>query len=127
MRSSPWAGKRIADRGKICWVPNPPRGLIDELSNERHVTPGNPPCFIFATDADTAVPVENSMEFAAALRKARVHFELHIYERGATAWAWAASLTTPDAALDQRMPALAESRGLAGSLREADYWFAAGG
>jgi len=62
--------------------PNPPQRLIDELSNERHVTPGTPPCFIFATDADTAVPVENSMEFAAALRKARVHFELHIYERG---------------------------------------------
>jgi acetyl esterase/lipase len=56
--------------------------LIGELSNERHVTRGTPPCFIFATDEDAAVPVENSLDFAAALRRADVHFELHIYQRG---------------------------------------------
>lgn len=62
--------------------PNPSRELIDALSNEKHVTPDTPPCFIFATDEDKAVPVENSLEFAAALRRAGVHFELHIYEHG---------------------------------------------
>jgi acetyl esterase/lipase len=62
--------------------PNPSPQLIDELSNERHVTKDTPPCFIFATDEDAAVPVENSLEFAAALRRAGVHFELHIYQHG---------------------------------------------
>jgi dipeptidyl aminopeptidase/acylaminoacyl peptidase len=56
--------------------------LIRELSNELHVTKETPPCFIFHTDEDTAVPVENSLEFAAALRRAGVPFELHVYEHG---------------------------------------------
>ena len=35
-----------------------------------------------STADDTTVPVENSLEFAAALRRAGVPFELHIYEHG---------------------------------------------
>ena len=31
---------------------------------------------------DQTVPVENSLLFAAALRRARVPFSLHIYEKG---------------------------------------------
>jgi acetyl esterase/lipase len=56
--------------------------LIRELSNELHVTPQTPPCFLFHTDEDKAVPVENSLTFAAALRRAGVPFELHIYQKG---------------------------------------------
>jgi acetyl esterase/lipase len=62
---------------------NPSPALIQELSNELHVTRETPPCFIFHTYDDTAVPVENSLEFAAALRRNKVPFELHIYEQGA--------------------------------------------
>jgi acetyl esterase/lipase len=62
--------------------PNPSPQLIDELSNERHVTKETPPCFIFHTDEDATVPVENSLEFAAALRRAGVPFELHLYQHG---------------------------------------------
>jgi acetyl esterase/lipase len=61
----------------------PSRTLIEELSNELHVTRETPPCFIFHTYDDAVVPVENSLEFAAALRRAAVPFELHIYEHGA--------------------------------------------
>jgi acetyl esterase/lipase len=61
---------------------NPSPELIDELSNERHVTAATPPCFIFHCTGDKAVPVENSLDFAAALRKAGVPVELHIYELG---------------------------------------------
>jgi acetyl esterase/lipase len=61
---------------------NPSPEMIQELSDELHVTPQTPPCFIFATSADTTVPVENSLEFAAALRRAKVPFALHIYENG---------------------------------------------
>ena len=56
--------------------------LIRELSNELHVTPQTPPCFLLHTDEDKAVPVENSLAFAAALRRAGVSFELHIYQSG---------------------------------------------
>jgi acetyl esterase/lipase len=52
------------------------------LSNERHVTPDTPPCFIWHTWEDPEVKVENSLEFAAALRRSGVPFDLHIYERG---------------------------------------------
>jgi acetyl esterase/lipase len=62
---------------------HPSRALIRELSNQLHVTRETPPCFIFATYDDAAVPVENSLEFAVALRQAKVPFELHIYEHGA--------------------------------------------
>jgi acetyl esterase/lipase len=62
---------------------NPSPELIQELSNELHVTKDTPPCFIFHTYDDNAVPVENSLEFAAALRRAKVPFELHIYQHGA--------------------------------------------
>jgi len=62
---------------------DPSPALIRELSNQLHVTRETPPCFIFHTDEDGAVPVENSLEFAAALRQATVPFELHIYEHGA--------------------------------------------
>jgi acetyl esterase/lipase len=62
---------------------DPSPALIQELSNELHVTPQTPPCFILHTYDDGAVPVENSLDFAAALRRAKVPFELHIYEHGA--------------------------------------------
>src|SRR5258705_235913 len=35
------------------------------------------------TCEDTAVPVENSLQFANALRKAGVPFDLHVYQKGA--------------------------------------------
>jgi acetyl esterase/lipase len=62
---------------------DPSPALIQELSNELHVTAETPPCFIFHTYDDGGVPVENSLMFATALGKAKVPFELHIYEHGA--------------------------------------------
>ncbi len=53
-----------------------------ELSCEKQVSADTPPCFIWHTNEDEIVPVENSMLFAAALRKNAVPFELHIYEKG---------------------------------------------
>ncbi len=61
---------------------NPSEALTQELSNELQVTKETPPCFIFHTAEDNAVPVENSLAFASALRKAGVPFDLHIYEKG---------------------------------------------
>jgi len=61
---------------------NPPAELVQLLSNELQVTPQTPPCFVWHTWEDTAVPVENSLQFAGALRAAKVPFDLHIYQQG---------------------------------------------
>lgn len=56
--------------------------LIQALSNELQVSAQTPPCFIWHTLEDSAVPVENSLQFAEAMRKAGVAFDLHIYQKG---------------------------------------------
>lgn len=61
---------------------NPPDNLVTLLSNELQVTPQTPPTFLWHTVEDGTVPVENSLNFATALRKAKVPFDLHIYEKG---------------------------------------------
>ena len=61
---------------------NPPEDLVRHLSNELQVTAQTPPCFIWHTADDAAVPVENSLLFASALRRAGAPFALHIYETG---------------------------------------------
>jgi acetyl esterase/lipase len=60
--------------------PNP--ALVNELSNELQVTTQTPPTFLFHTTEDKTVPVENSVQFYLALRKAGVPAELHIYLQG---------------------------------------------
>lgn len=60
----------------------PDPALIWLLSNELQVTPRTPPCFLWHTAEDTAVPVEGSMLFAAALQRAKVPFDLHVFESG---------------------------------------------
>ncbi len=52
------------------------------LSNEQQVTPDTPPTFLFHTNADTTVPVENSVQFYLALKKNNVPAEMHIFEDG---------------------------------------------
>jgi acetyl esterase/lipase len=61
---------------------DPSAELVALLSNEEQVTKETPPTFLVHTMNDAAVPVENSMNFAKALRKAGVPFEFHLYERG---------------------------------------------
>jgi acetyl esterase/lipase len=56
--------------------------LIEELSNELHVTADTPPTFLFHTNGDTGVVAENSVRFYLALRKAKVPAELHVFENG---------------------------------------------
>ena len=61
---------------------NPSPELVRLLSNELQVTKETPPTFIWHTWEDSAVPVENTLQFAAALRKAGVPFDLHVYQKG---------------------------------------------
>lgn len=61
---------------------NPDPKLMEGLSNELQVTAQTPPTFLFHTTEDKTVPVENSVLFYLALRKAGVPAEMHIFERG---------------------------------------------
>lgn len=56
--------------------------MKDSLSLENQVTIDTPPTFLWHTVEDGAVPVENSIFFAQALRKVNVPFELHLFPNG---------------------------------------------
>ena len=56
--------------------------LVRLLSNESQVTAQTPPAFLFHTSEDQVVPVENSINFYLALRRAGVPAEMHIYLKG---------------------------------------------
>jgi acetyl esterase/lipase len=60
----------------------PDAAQVEDLSNERRVTPQTPPTFLFHTNADTGVVPENSVRFYLALREAKVPAEMHIFENG---------------------------------------------
>jgi acetyl esterase/lipase len=61
---------------------NPSQDLVMSMSNETQVAKNTPPAFLAHTNEDTAVPPENSLLFALAMRKAGVPFELHVFEKG---------------------------------------------
>lgn len=76
---------------KICPPPIP-----EALSLERSVTAQNPPAFLWCTVDDPAVPMENTLSYAQALRRAGVPFEAHLFQHGPHAMAAA----TADSAFD---------------------------
>ena len=61
---------------------DPDPKLVELMSNERQVTAQTPPTFLIHTTEDNAVPVENSVEFYLALRRAKVPAEMHIFQIG---------------------------------------------
>lgn len=58
------------------------RELVEKFSSEKQVTERTPPAFLIHTTTDRAVPPENSAAFYAALRRAGVPAEMHIFEKG---------------------------------------------
>jgi dipeptidyl aminopeptidase/acylaminoacyl peptidase len=63
--------------------PDGTREQREALSTHRLVDQSTPPCFLWHTEEDEPVPVENSLFFASALRRNGVPFELHVFEEGA--------------------------------------------
>lgn len=61
---------------------NPSEEKIKEYSNELQVTVKTPPTFLVHAKDDNAVPVKNSLAFAAALKKNKVPVEVYLYEKG---------------------------------------------
>lgn len=62
--------------------PEPDPAMVELLSNEKQVTKDTPPTFLWHTWEDKGVKIENSTQFAAALRANGVPFELHIFQKG---------------------------------------------
>lgn len=56
--------------------------LKAKLSNVNLINAETPPMFIWHTIADEAVPVEQALETASALKKNNVPFEMHLYPNG---------------------------------------------
>jgi len=56
--------------------------MIRALSLENRVTENTVPTFLWHTLEDGSVPAENSLQYACALRRHGVPFELHLYEKG---------------------------------------------
>ncbi|MBO5076005.1 MAG: alpha/beta hydrolase [Clostridia bacterium] len=58
--------------------------LFEYVCCDKYVTrEKTPPTFIFSTWEDNLVPIANSLDFAAALNKAGVPAEVHIFQTGA--------------------------------------------
>jgi acetyl esterase/lipase len=71
------AGSRDSLLGK---TPSPE--LVDHLCTDLQVSPRTPPTFLVHGGTDASVPVENSVMFYSALRRAGVPAELHVYQEG---------------------------------------------
>jgi acetyl esterase/lipase len=56
--------------------------LVELLSNEKQVTKSTPPCFVWSTQEDKAVPVTNSLRFVAALQQNGIAYDFHVYQKG---------------------------------------------
>jgi acetyl esterase/lipase len=90
---------------------HPDPALARSLSSETQVTAATPPAFIYHTNADTVVPVENAVAYFLALRKAGVAAEMHVFKNG-----------PHGTGLGQQDPALAEwPRLLANWLRVSGF------
>lgn len=61
---------------------NPSPELVKHFSNALQITSKTPPTFMIHSLDDGSVPVENSIEYALAMKKYHIPCELHLYERG---------------------------------------------
>ena len=61
---------------------NPEEAELEYFSLEKNVKDNTPPCFIWQTQTDELVPVENSYLFAEALRKKKIPFAHYVFPEG---------------------------------------------
>ena len=67
----------------IDWVTGGDEKLRELLSLENQVTEHMPPTFIWHCTGDESVPVENTMLLTAAMQRAKVPYECHLFAGGA--------------------------------------------
>lgn len=78
-------GGPYAHRGSIdnlCGYPSAGTAGADRYSLELHVDKTTSPAFLWHTFNDGAVPIQNTLLYAAALAEAGVPFEYHVYPDG---------------------------------------------
>ena len=71
-----------ADSVRALLGENPAKEELEYFSLEKQVREDTPPCFIWQTEEDGLVPVENSYLFAMALRKKKVPFAHYVFPSG---------------------------------------------
>ena len=62
--------------------PSPSAELIAARSPVLHVSPSTPPSFLVAAFDDDTVPIDNSFNWIAACRKAKISVEAHLFAEG---------------------------------------------
>lgn len=62
--------------------PEPSPDLLKRVSTEKRVGPETPPCFLVHAADDAAVPVRNSLEFAARCAEHKVPVVCHVFSQG---------------------------------------------
>ena len=67
----------------IDWVTGGDAKLMELLSLEKQVTKQMPPTFIWHCTGDESVPVENTLLLTAAMQRAGVDYECHLFAGGA--------------------------------------------
>jgi acetyl esterase/lipase len=95
--------------------PAPTPEMVAAASCERWVTAQTPPCFLaLAADDDTVPALPNGLALFAALHRAQVPAELHLFEHGGHGFALRAPHAWPCAHWPELFVAWARSRGFAG-------------
>ena len=70
---------------------------LELYSLENRVTDETPPCFLWHTASDGAVPVENSLYMAQSLAAHKIPFELHVFPEGPHGMSLANAEVLPEA------------------------------
>lgn len=104
------AGSRTALLG-----PSPTPQAEAAASPHRHVTADTPSTFLVHALDDPSVPVDNSLNYLAALRAAKVRAEAHIFEEGGHGFGIHLARGKPAAAWPDLFLAWAGRHGLMGS------------
>lgn len=79
--------------------PQPTDEVLASISPALQVTASTPPTFLWHTANDPMVLVENSLNFASALARCRVPFELHVFADGPHGLSLAGPTANDDAAM----------------------------
>lgn len=61
---------------------SPSKELVEAFSNDQRVNKNTPPAFLVHAADDTAVSVQNSINYFTALKSFGIPAEIHIYEKG---------------------------------------------
>ncbi len=100
-------GSRVNLLGKT-----PGDAAIATYSPDRMVTHDTPPCFLTHSETDTSVPIENTLVFRAALKKAGVTVETHLFPEGGHGFGLRNVVGKPTHAWGELFLAFARARGL---------------